>query len=55
MKDNELRRFRPVVFTKHETTNKEGFTDAEIREIDELEEMARAEEAIWEDSQWPMR
>ena len=55
MKDKEIRQFRPVIFTKHETTNKEGFADAEIREIDELEEMARAEEAIWEDSQWPMR
>jgi hypothetical protein len=52
MKDNELRRFRPVIFTKHETTNKQSFTDEEIKEIDEFEEMARAEEAIWEDAQW---
>ncbi len=55
MKDNELKRFRPVVFTKHETTDRSNLTEAEIREIDELEEMARAEEAIWEESQWPMR
>lgn len=52
MKDNELRRFRPVVFTKHETTDKSNLTDKEIQEIDEFEEQARAEEAIWEDSQW---